>query len=65
MKETTATDLQYVVVATARDSGIRAAISGPKAYHAAELLKRVYAGNADYRKDYKYFSIAKHPYKSK
>lgn len=56
-------DQQYCVAATDKITGKREAISGGVTFQAAELWKNASMNNRTTRKFYKYFHVAKYPYK--
>lgn len=55
---------KYCVAAEDRGTGIRQAITDPDGYQTILLKKAAMSKNKTWRKMFKYFHVAKHPYKS-
>lgn len=55
---------QYCVAAEDRSDGKRKAITEGMTYQAAGIIKNSYTGSSKYKKWYKYFHVAKFPYKT-
>lgn len=55
----------YVVTATVRFANIRKAVSGPLPKMYAQMLSQSMQLSPWIKKELKYFSVSKHPYKTK
>lgn len=55
----------YVVTATVRFANIRKAVSGPMPKGEAEIISQSMQLSPWIKKELKYFSVSKHPYKTK
>lgn len=53
----------YCVAAEDRQTKTRQAITGPCSYAAAVIQKQAYSKSTAAKKTYRYFHVAKHPYK--
>jgi hypothetical protein len=57
------TEQMYCVAAEDRDTKVRKAITGPCDYQTAMIKKVAYNSSTMYKKMFRYFHVAKHPYK--
>lgn len=65
MAKTAEHEQQYCVAAEDREDGFRKAVTiGGMPYRSAFELKQVYSKSRSYKKQYRYFHVAKFPYRT-